>query len=87
MNGSLFQNHPHLTSSQYYPYQGYNNIQNLMPLAIPHSYPQTPVYYYQPLQPASCQLITNERLSIILIAILFLVSLDLIFVRPSKKTY
>lgn len=81
MNYSLFPNHYHLTSASQFPavYQE--------PFAYyPYpSYQQIPYSSFQPVwanyRPAN----TNQPVDIILIAILILVSLDLIFVRPLKK--
>lgn len=88
MNYTLFPNHYHISAPQAGSFNnnlGYKGNSYLLPSNIPYSYVQIPSVYYQSCPQRYYGAISYERLDLILIAILVLVSLDLIFVRPSKK--
>lgn len=74
---------PHLPASPYsYPnYPNYPNLTGLpIPSAIPLSLYSMPNYSY-------AQPVSSKGLTMILIAILVLVALDLVIVRPQKSKY
>lgn len=65
-----------------------NTLPNIPSAFYPYSqvpYPSYQTFPAQPLWPSYYPVSSNQRIDIILIAILVLVSLDMIFVRPTKK--
>lgn len=87
MNYSLFPNHYHITAPQYgtsYYNLGQRSNYLLSP-SMNYSYLPTPYIVPQPTLQAYSRNHNDERIDIILIAIIILVSLDLIFIRPLKK--